>query len=81
METRECPQYLDLVRSNSIDFVGLLIKPVGRTWQVPTIKNPHHEIAFQLFARGYRLPEPSIKERNVVYEWLTYSSELYVSAN
>jgi len=46
----------------------------------PTIKDPDHEIAFQLFAKGYQLLEPSIKERNAVYESLTYSSELYVSA-
>ncbi|KQJ97496.1 hypothetical protein BRADI_3g31425v3 [Brachypodium distachyon] len=45
-----------------------------------TIKDPDHEIAFQLFAKGYQLLEPSIKERDVVYESLTYSSELYVSA-
>nr|YP_009157532.1 RNA polymerase beta subunit [Poa palustris]YP_009461287.1 RNA polymerase beta subunit [Poa nemoralis]YP_009461374.1 RNA polymerase beta subunit [Poa trivialis]YP_009649947.1 RNA polymerase beta subunit [Poa sp. PI 374046]YP_010175076.1 RNA polymerase beta subunit [Poa pratensis]YP_010217976.1 RNA polymerase beta subunit [Nicoraepoa erinacea]YP_010245337.1 RNA polymerase beta subunit [Bellardiochloa variegata]QHD18719.1 RpoB [Poa pagophila]QHD18877.1 RpoB [Poa sphondylodes]QHD18956.1 Rpo len=46
----------------------------------PTIKDPDHEIAFQLFAKGYQLLEPSIKERDAVYESLTYSSELYVSA-
>jgi DNA-directed RNA polymerase beta subunit len=45
----------------------------------PTIKDPDHEIAFQLFAKGYQFLEPSIKERNDVYESLTYSSELYVS--
>ncbi|PVH36601.1 hypothetical protein PAHAL_6G119800 [Panicum hallii] len=46
----------------------------------PTIKDPDHEIAFQFFAKGYQLLEPSIKERDAVYESLTYSSELYVSA-
>ena len=46
----------------------------------PTIKDPDHEIAFQLFVKGYQLLELLIKERNDVYESLTYSSELYVSA-
>ncbi|KAG2596581.1 hypothetical protein PVAP13_5KG170049 [Panicum virgatum] len=46
----------------------------------PTIKDPDHEIAFQLFVKGYQLLEPSIKERDDVYESLTYSSKLYVSA-
>ncbi|KAF2930020.1 hypothetical protein DAI22_05g100000 [Oryza sativa Japonica Group] len=46
----------------------------------PTIKDPDHEISFQLFAKGYQLLEPSIKERDAVYESLTYSSKLYVSA-
>ena len=44
----------------------------------PTIKDPDHEIAFQLFAKGYQLLEPSIKERDVVYESLTYYSEFLV---
>ncbi|KAL3648471.1 hypothetical protein CASFOL_007895 [Castilleja foliolosa] len=39
-----------------------------------------HEIEFQLFVERYQLVEPLIKERNAVYESLTYSSELYVSA-
>jgi hypothetical protein len=34
----------------------------------PTTKDPDHEIAFQLFAKGYQLLDPSIKERNAVYE-------------
>nr|YP_009670419.1 RNA polymerase beta subunit [Passiflora jatunsachensis]QCX29691.1 RNA polymerase beta subunit [Passiflora jatunsachensis] len=38
------------------------------------------EIEFQLFAETYQLIEPLIKERDAVYESLTYSSELYVSA-
>jgi DNA-directed RNA polymerase beta subunit len=35
-----------------------------------TIKDPDN-ISFQLFAKGYQLLEPSIKERDVVYESLT----------
>nr|YP_009339172.1 RNA polymerase beta subunit [Pelargonium spinosum]API85129.1 RNA polymerase beta subunit [Pelargonium spinosum]ARU80443.1 RpoB [Pelargonium spinosum] len=35
---------------------------------------------FQLFSETYHLVEPSIKERDAIYESLTYSSELYVSA-
>jgi len=38
------------------------------------------EIEFQLFVETYQLVEPLIKERDDVYESLTYSSELYVSA-
>jgi DNA-directed RNA polymerase subunit beta len=38
----------------------------------PTIKDLDHEIAFQLFAKGYQLLEPSIKERNAVYESLIF---------
>nr|YP_010581676.1 RNA polymerase beta subunit [Cymbaria mongolica]URT60412.2 RNA polymerase beta subunit [Cymbaria mongolica] len=46
----------------------------------PKIEDPDHEIEFQLFEERYQLVEPLIKERNAVYESLTYSSELYVSA-
>ncbi|KAL4394403.1 hypothetical protein HN873_005048 [Arachis hypogaea] len=35
------------------------------------------EIEFQLFAETYQLVEPLIKEKDAVYESLTYSSELY----
>nr|QFG71382.1 RNA polymerase subunit beta [Mammillaria crucigera] len=38
------------------------------------------EIKFQLFVETYQLAEPLIKEEDAVYESLTYSSELYVSA-
>nr|QFG71274.1 RNA polymerase subunit beta [Mammillaria huitzilopochtli] len=38
------------------------------------------EIKFQLFLETYQLAEPLIKEEDAVYESLTYSSELYVSA-
>ena len=40
----------------------------------------NQEIEFQLFVETYQLVEPVIKERDVVYELLTYSFELYVSA-
>nr|YP_009568944.1 RNA polymerase beta subunit [Physena sessiliflora]YP_009569477.1 RNA polymerase beta subunit [Physena madagascariensis]QBC68862.1 RNA polymerase beta subunit [Physena madagascariensis]QBC68938.1 RNA polymerase beta subunit [Physena sessiliflora] len=46
----------------------------------PKIEDPKQEIEFQLFAETYQLVEPLIKERDAVYESLTYSSELYVSA-
>jgi DNA-directed RNA polymerase subunit beta len=29
----------------------------------PTIKDPNHEIAFQLFVEGYQLLEPLIKRK------------------
>nr|YP_009171339.1 RNA polymerase beta subunit [Pelargonium australe]AJA38545.1 RNA polymerase beta subunit [Pelargonium australe]AKF43100.1 RNA polymerase beta subunit [Pelargonium australe] len=38
------------------------------------------DIDFQFFSEKYYLVEPLIKERDAIYESLTYSSELYVSA-
>ena len=49
-------------------------------YKFPKIEDTDHEIEFQLFLERYQLVEPSIKEKNAVYESLTYSSELYVSA-
>ncbi|KZV36785.1 RNA polymerase beta subunit [Dorcoceras hygrometricum] len=49
-------------------------------YKFPKIEDTDHEIEFQLFVERYQLVEPLIKERNAVYELLTYSSELYVSA-
>ena len=46
----------------------------------PKIEDTDQEIEFQLFVATYQLAEPLIKERDAVYESLTYSSELYVSA-
>nr|YP_010259027.1 RNA polymerase beta subunit [Corybas vitreus]YP_010260819.1 RNA polymerase beta subunit [Corybas macranthus]UIX23896.1 RNA polymerase beta subunit [Corybas vitreus]UIX55869.1 RNA polymerase beta subunit [Corybas macranthus] len=44
------------------------------------IEDRDQEIEFQLFVETYKLAEPLIKERDAVYESLTYSSELYVPA-
>lgn len=44
------------------------------------IEDTNQEIEFQLFVETYQLAEPLITERDAVYESLTYSSELYVSA-
>nr|YP_009351963.1 RNA polymerase beta subunit [Schoepfia jasminodora]AQW41680.1 RNA polymerase beta subunit [Schoepfia jasminodora] len=49
-------------------------------YKFPTIEDTAPEIEFQLFVETYQLVEPLIKERDAVYESLTYSSELYVSA-
>ena len=49
-------------------------------YKFPKIEDTDQEIEFQLFAETYQLVEPLIKERDAVYESLTYSSELYVSA-
>nr|YP_009862865.1 RNA polymerase beta subunit [Spathodea campanulata]QKD76240.1 RNA polymerase beta subunit [Spathodea campanulata] len=49
-------------------------------YKFPKIEDTDHEIEFQLFVERYQLVEPLIKERDAVYESLTYSSELYVSA-
>nr|YP_009441152.1 RNA polymerase beta subunit [Adenophora erecta]ARO35129.1 RNA polymerase beta subunit [Adenophora erecta] len=46
----------------------------------PKIEDPDQKMAFQLFMETYQLVEPLIKERDAVYEALTYSSEFYVSA-
>nr|UHY94689.1 RNA polymerase beta subunit [Euonymus hamiltonianus] len=49
-------------------------------YKFPKIEDTEQEIEFQLFAETYQLVEPLIKERDAVYEAITYSSELYVSA-
>ncbi|MQM19122.1 hypothetical protein Taro_052122, partial [Colocasia esculenta] len=46
----------------------------------PKIEDTNQEIEFQLFMETYQLAEHFIKERDAVYESLTYSSELYVLA-
>ena len=46
----------------------------------PKMEDTDQEIEFQLFVETYQLVEPLIKEKDAVYESLTYSSELYVSA-
>nr|YP_778482.1 RNA polymerase beta subunit [Jasminum nudiflorum]Q06RD9.1 RecName: Full=DNA-directed RNA polymerase subunit beta; AltName: Full=PEP; AltName: Full=Plastid-encoded RNA polymerase subunit beta; Short=RNA polymerase subunit beta [Jasminum nudiflorum]ABG74620.1 RNA polymerase beta subunit [Jasminum nudiflorum] len=46
----------------------------------PKIEDTDQEIEFQLFMERYQLVEPLRKERDAVYESLTYSSEFYVSA-
>nr|YP_010475388.1 RNA polymerase beta subunit [Corydalis incisa]UVH69675.1 RNA polymerase beta subunit [Corydalis incisa] len=46
----------------------------------PKIEDPDQETEFQFFVETYQLIEPLIKERDAVYESLTYSSELYVPA-
>nr|YP_010320457.1 RNA polymerase beta subunit [Parnassia wightiana]UJJ83503.1 RNA polymerase beta subunit [Parnassia wightiana]UUA66293.1 RNA polymerase beta subunit [Parnassia wightiana] len=46
----------------------------------PKMEDTEQEIEFQLFVETYQLVEPSIKERDAVYEAITYSSEVYVSA-
>nr|QHE65854.1 RNA polymerase beta subunit [Corydalis trisecta] len=46
----------------------------------PKIEDPDQETAFQFFVETYHLVEPLLKERDAVYESLTYSSELYVPA-
>nr|YP_009262743.1 RNA polymerase beta subunit [Ludisia discolor]ANI87408.1 RNA polymerase beta subunit [Ludisia discolor] len=44
------------------------------------IEDRDQEIEFQFFVETYKLVEPLIKERDAVYESLTYSSEFYVPA-
>nr|YP_010711217.1 RNA polymerase beta subunit [Corydalis remota]YP_010711311.1 RNA polymerase beta subunit [Corydalis hallaisanensis]YP_010711965.1 RNA polymerase beta subunit [Corydalis ohii]YP_010712306.1 RNA polymerase beta subunit [Corydalis namdoensis]YP_010712400.1 RNA polymerase beta subunit [Corydalis alata]YP_010712495.1 RNA polymerase beta subunit [Corydalis humilis]YP_010712589.1 RNA polymerase beta subunit [Corydalis grandicalyx]YP_010712683.1 RNA polymerase beta subunit [Corydalis misandra]WD len=49
-------------------------------YKFPKIEDPDQEIEFQFFVERYQLVEPLIKERDAVYESLTYSFELYVPA-
>nr|YP_010953094.1 RNA polymerase beta subunit [Amorphophallus yunnanensis]WMQ76003.1 RNA polymerase beta subunit [Amorphophallus yunnanensis] len=49
-------------------------------YKFPKIEDTDQEIEFKLFVETYQLAEPLIKERDAVYESLTYSSELYVLA-
>jgi DNA-directed RNA polymerase subunit beta len=49
-------------------------------YNFPKIEDTNQEIEFKFFVETYQLVEPLIKERDAVYESLTYSSELYVSA-
>lgn len=49
-------------------------------YQFPKIEDTDQEFEFQLFVETCKLVESSIKERDAVYESLTYSSDLYVSA-
>jgi DNA-directed RNA polymerase subunit beta len=51
---------------------------IEELYKFPKIEDTNQEIEFQLFVETYQLVEPLIKERDVVYESLTYSSELYV---
>nr|QAX91701.1 DNA-directed RNA polymerase beta subunit [Diapensia purpurea] len=46
----------------------------------PKIEDRDQGIAFYLFGEPYQFVEPLLNERDAVYESLTYSSELYVSA-
>ncbi|KAL2922633.1 DNA-directed RNA polymerase subunit beta [Bienertia sinuspersici] len=48
-------------------------------YKFPKIEDTDQEVEFQLFVETYKLAEPLLKEKDVVYESLTYSSELYVS--
>ncbi|XP_062170390.1 DNA-directed RNA polymerase subunit beta-like [Alnus glutinosa] len=49
-------------------------------YKFPKIEDKNQEIEFKFFVETYQLVEPLIKERDAVYESLTYSSKLYVSA-
>ena len=53
---------------------------IEELYKFPKIEDINQEIEFQLFVETYQLVEPVIKERDIVYELLTYSFELYVSA-
>nr|QYB21608.1 RNA polymerase beta subunit [Halocarpus bidwillii] len=46
----------------------------------PKIENPDKQIEFSLSGNRYELKRPTTKERNAVYESLTYFSELHVPA-
>nr|KJB32333.1 hypothetical protein B456_005G236000 [Gossypium raimondii] len=68
---------------NQIQFEGFCVfMDRGLTeelYKFSKIEDTEQEIEFQLFVETYQLVEPLIKERDIVYESLTYSSKLYVS--
>lgn len=49
-------------------------------YKFPKLKIQIKKLNFNYLGETYQLVEPLIKERDAVYESLTYSSELYVSA-
>nr|YP_009991000.1 RNA polymerase beta subunit [Lilium apertum]YP_009991083.1 RNA polymerase beta subunit [Lilium gongshanense]QQD79336.1 RNA polymerase beta subunit [Lilium souliei]QHD45562.1 RNA polymerase beta subunit [Lilium apertum]QHD45896.1 RNA polymerase beta subunit [Lilium gongshanense]UYS92954.1 RNA polymerase beta subunit [Lilium apertum] len=62
-------------------FCGFINRGLAEEFhKFPKIEDTDQEIEFQLFVERYQLVEPLIKERDAVYESLTYSSELYVPA-
>nr|WIA68229.1 RNA polymerase beta subunit [Pellia epiphylla]WIA68315.1 RNA polymerase beta subunit [Pellia epiphylla] len=46
----------------------------------PKIEDMDQEFESRIFSEQYRLVEPSLKERDAVYQSITYSSDLYVPA-
>nr|YP_009667632.1 RNA polymerase beta subunit [Cololejeunea lanciloba]QCW58408.1 RNA polymerase beta subunit [Cololejeunea lanciloba] len=46
----------------------------------PKIEDIDQELEFRIFGEKYQLTEPFIKERDAVYQSITYSSDLYVPA-
>lgn len=46
----------------------------------PIIEDIDQEFEFQIFGEQYKLAEPLLKERDAVYESITYSSDIYVPA-
>nr|YP_009484313.1 RNA polymerase beta subunit [Lilium washingtonianum]AWD37703.1 RNA polymerase beta subunit [Lilium washingtonianum] len=62
-------------------FCGFINRGLAEEFhKFPKIEDTDQEIEFQLFVERYQLVEPLIKERDAVYESLTYSSELYIPA-
>ena len=53
-------------------FIGQGI--IEELYKFPKMKDINQEIEFQFFVETYQFIEPVIKERDVVYELLTYSS-------
>nr|QWW93087.1 RNA polymerase beta subunit [Fossombronia mylioides] len=46
----------------------------------PIIEDIDQEFEFQIFGEQYKLAEPLLKERDAVYQSITYSSDIYVPA-
>jgi DNA-directed RNA polymerase subunit beta len=46
----------------------------------PIIQDIDQELEFRIFGEQYKLAEPLLKERDAVYQSITYSSDLYVPA-
>nr|YP_010399878.1 RNA polymerase beta subunit [Nowellia curvifolia]UQM88644.1 RNA polymerase beta subunit [Nowellia curvifolia] len=46
----------------------------------PIIQDINQELEFRMFGEQYKLAEPRLKERDAVYQSITYSADLYVPA-
>nr|YP_009667958.1 RNA polymerase beta subunit [Jubula hutchinsiae]QCW58734.1 RNA polymerase beta subunit [Jubula hutchinsiae] len=53
---------------------------INELLKFPKIEDIDQELEFRIFGENYKLTKPFIKERDAVYQSITYSSDLYVPA-
>ena len=53
---------------------------IGELANFPIIQDMNQELEFRIFGEQYKLAEPYSKERDAVYQSITYSADLYVPA-